>query len=152
MNIKLSEILIGLFFAGLIIGTGFMQTQLKNESQIYMMLFGILTLVSLLAEKSLKTPIPFYIFFGILIFTNIFIVTNLIVNLINPYDGWSVNTNGERVRVMQMNWIWGVLVGLVLSPLTIFLYNKKRNKMLEISFTTIFIILTVIIYIKYELL
>jgi len=154
MNYKLSDILIGLLFSGLIIGTGFMQTQLKNEPQIYMLLFGLLTLGSLFARQPLKTSIPFYILLGTMLFINIYILTNQIVNAISPDDGWLVNTNGERLGIMRMNWIWGVLAGLVLTPLTIVLYHKKirRNKVLEISLTSIFIILTAIIYIhlKYE--
>jgi len=154
MNYKFPDILIGLLFAGLIIGTGFMQMQLKKEPQSYMLLFGLLTLGSLFTKQTFKTSIPFYILLGTMLYTNIFILTNLIVNTISPDDGWFVDTNGERHRVMQMNWIWGVLVGIVLSPLTIFLYHKKtqRNRVLEISLTTIFTILTSIIYIKYEIL
>lgn len=154
MSYKLSDILIGITFAGLVIGTGFMQTDLKNEPQLFMLLFGLLTLTSLFAKQPFKTSIPFYILLGTMLYLNIFILTNLIVNAINPDDGWFIETNGERHRVMQMNWMWGVLTGLVLAPLTIVLYHKKiqRNKVLEISLTTVFIILTTIIYIKHELL
>jgi hypothetical protein len=154
MNYKLSDILIGLLFTGLIIGTGFMQTQLKNEPQIYMPLFGLLTLGSLFAKQPFKTSIPFYLLLGTMLYINIFILTNQNVNIISPDHGYVVHSNWERHRVMQMNWIWGVLAGLVLSPLTIVLYHKKiqRNKALEISFTTVFIILTAIIYIKHAIL
>jgi hypothetical protein len=153
MNLKLSDILIGILFVGLIIGTGFMQTQLKNELQIYMLLFGLLTLGSLYAKHPLKTSIPFYILLGIMLYINIFILTNQIVNIIRPDDGWVIDNDGERHRVMQMNWVWVALAGLVLSPLTIILYHKKikRSKVLEISLTTIFIILTALIYIKHEI-
>ena len=154
MNYKLSDILIGLLFTGLIIGTGFMQTQLKNEPQIYMLLFGLLTLGSLFAKQPFKTSIPFYLLLGTMLYINIFILTNQIVNIISPDHGYVVDSNWERHRVMQMNWIWGVLAGIVLAPLTIILYHKKtqRNKALEISFTAIFTILTAIIYIKHAIL
>ena len=153
MNYKTSDILIGLLFAGLIIGTGFMLTQLKNEPLIYMLLFGLLALGALFAKNTFNTSIPFYILLGTMFHINIFILTNHIVNIISPDDGWIVDTNGEKHWLMQMNWIWGILVGLVLSPLTIALYHKKvkRNKILEISLTTVFIILTAIIYIKHEI-
>jgi len=154
MNLKLSDILIGILFVGLIIGTGFMLTQLKREPQIYMLLFGLLTLGTLLAKQTFITSIPFYILLGVMLYVNIFILTSLTVNIISPDNDWVVDTNGERHKVMQMNWIWGVLTGLSLSLLTILLYHKKvkRNKILEISLTTIFIILTAIVYIKHELL
>ncbi len=153
MRYKISDILIGLIFAGLIIGTGLMQPDLKSKPQVYMLLFGLLTLGSLFSKQPFQTSIPFYILLGIMLYINFFMLTNFIVDTISPDDGWVVDNNGERHRVMQMNWIWGVLAGLVLSPLTIFLYHKKkqRNKVLEISFTIIFIILTAIIYFKYEI-
>jgi hypothetical protein len=154
MSYKLSNILIGLLFAGLIIGTGLMETDLKNGPRIFMLLFGLWTLRALLAKQQLMASILFYILLGTMLYINIFISTNLIVNIINPDGGWIVDNNGERHRVMQMNWIWGVLAGLILAPLIIVLYHKKikRNKVLEILLTTIFIILTAIIYIKYEIL
>jgi hypothetical protein len=154
MNYKLSDILIGLLFAGLIIGTGFMQTGLKHDPQVFMLLFGLLTLGSLYDTQPSKTSIPFYILLGTMLYINIFILNELIVNTISPNNGWFVDSNGEKRRVMQMNWIWGVLAGFVLSPVIIIFYHKKvrRNKVLEIAFTTIFIILTAIIYIKNEIL
>ena len=154
MNYKLLDILVGLLFVGLLIGTAFTQTELKNESQVYMLLFGLLTFVSFFAKKPFKTSIPFYILLGIMLYTSILIITTQVVNLIRPNDGWFVESNGERHRVMQMNWMWGVLFGFVFSPVIIVLYHKKvqRNKTLEISLTAIFIILTAIIYIKQEIL
>ncbi len=154
MSYKISDILIGLIFAGLIIGTGFMQTGLKSGPQIVMLLFGLLTLGSLLAKQPFNTSIPFYILLGTMMFVNIFIMTGLITDVLSPDDVRPVDTKVERHYVMQMNWIWGVLATLVLSPLTLLLYHKKiqRNKVLEISLTTIFIILTAIIYIKNEIL
>ena len=153
MNYKLSDLFVGLIFAGLIFGTGFMQTQLKNEPQINMLLFGFLILGSLFAKQPSKISIPFYILLGLMFYINIFIMTNLIVNKINPDDGWFDDSNGERHRVMQMNWVWGVLLGFIFSPLTIVLYHKKihRNKVLEILLTTIFIVVTAIIYIKHKI-
>jgi hypothetical protein len=153
MGIKLNDILIGFIFVGLTIGTGFVQTQLKNEPQIYMLLFGLLTLGSLFATHPFKTSISFYILLGMMLFINIFILTNQIVNIINPDDGMVKDNIGERNSVMQMNWVWSILAGLVLSPLIIVQYHKKikRNKILEISLTTIFLILTAIVYIKHEM-
>lgn len=154
MSYKLSNILTGFLFAGLIIGTGFMQTELKSTAQIFMLLFGLLTLGSLVAKQPFNTSIPFYILLGIMLFISIFVLTNLIVNAVLPDDGWVVDNKGERYRVMSMNWMWGVLAGLVISPVVVFLYHRKiqRNKILEISLTTVFIISTAIIYITHEIL
>jgi len=130
-----------------------MQTALKQEPQVYMLLFGLLTLGSLFAKQPFKTSIPFYILLGTMLFINIFILTGLIMDILSPDDGRFVDTNGEKHHVMQLDWVWGVLAALVLAPLTLMLYHKKiqRNKALEISLTTIFIIVTAIIYIRYEL-
>ncbi|HTO16755.1 MAG TPA: hypothetical protein VLZ83_13380 [Edaphocola sp.] len=154
MHYKLSDLLIGLLFIGLIIGTGFMQTQLKSDIQIYMLLFGLMTLGSLLAQTHIKTSIPFYILLGTMLYVSIFIMTNIILNLLSSNDVLLVDNNGARHLLIQRNAIWGVFAGIMLSPLIVFLYHKKikRNKVLEISLTTIFIIITAIIYIKYQIL
>jgi hypothetical protein len=154
MNIKPADLLTGLFFAGLIIGTGVMQTQLKNGVQVYMLLFGVVTLASLVAKQPFKTSIPFYILLGAMLYVNSFIMTNVLVDILNPDDGQFVDTTtGERHRVMQMNWVWGVLAGFVLTPLALIIYHKsQRNKVLEISLTAIFILVTAIIYIINEVL
>lgn len=71
-----------------------------------------------------------------------------ITNMINPTDGWVVDSSGARQRVMQLNWVWGVFAGLILSPLIVILYHKKvqRNKMLEIAFVGVFVLVTAVFY------
>jgi len=130
-----------------------MQTELKNKPQVFMLLFGGLTLGSLLLKKPFHTAIPFYVLLGTMLYINVFIITNQLITLMNPDEGWFIDSNGERQRVMQMNWIWGVFTGLILSPLLVILYHKKinRNSLIEISMTTLFIISTAIIYIKHEM-
>src|SRR5690606_41766248 len=112
MNLKLSHILTGLLFAGLIIGTGFMQTELKSTPQLFMLLFGLLTLGALVAKQPFKTSILFYILLEVMLVIRIFILTKLIVSTIMPEDDWVVDGKGERYGVMEMIWMWGVAVEL----------------------------------------
>jgi len=153
MNFKFSDIVIGIIFAGLIIGTALLQNDLKNEPQITMFIFGIMTIASFFAKVPFKTSVPFYILLGTMIYINVFILTNLFVNIISPDDGWVVDSTGQKHRVMQMNWIWGVLSGIVFASISILIYHKliKRNRILEISLTTIFVIVTIVIFVKKEL-
>ena len=153
MKLKFLDILIGLTFIFLIIGAAIMQTGLKNEPQIEMILFGFITLASLFIKQPNNTSILLYILLAMLIYINTFIVTNFIVNIINPDDGWFVDNTG-RHRVMSLNWIWGVVAGIIISPLMVIIYHKfvKRNRLLEILLTIFFIITTIIIYIIYEIL
>jgi len=148
MNLKLPNILIILLFTGLIVGTAFLQTKLRDDPQVYMLLFGLLTLVSLFAKRTFLTSIPFYILLGVMLYMNIFMQTYQISNMINPNDGWIVDSSGERQRVMQLNWVWCILAGLILSPLIVILYHKKaeRNKVLEITFIGVFVLVSAIIY------
>ncbi len=148
MHFKLSNILIILLFTSLIIGTAFMQTKLRDDPQVYMLLFGLLTWVSLFAKRTFLTSIPFYILLGVMLYMNIFMQTYQLSNFINPNDGWVVDSSGERQRVMQLNWVWCILAGLVLSPLIIILYHKKAqgNKVVEIAFVSVFVLVTAIIY------
>lgn len=131
-----------------------MQTNLKNKPQVYMLLFGIFTLWTLYTKLPFKTSLLFYVLLGTMLYINIVIIANLLANMINPNDGWHIDSGGTKHRIMQMNWIWGAAIGLILSPLSIIFYHKKvqRNKTLEIILTTIFILTTAFIYIRQELL
>jgi hypothetical protein len=153
MSFKTSNIISGLFFFSLIIGAGFMQTQLKSSPQVFMLLFAIITLGSFFIKHQYKNSILFYILLGAMVYINIFNLTNYFVSTINPDNNIFVDYNGQKHQVMQMNWIWGVIVGCILSPLAIIFYDKKiqRNKLIEIIFTAVFIIMTAIIFIKYQL-
>src|SRR5690606_18768239 len=124
MNLKLSHILTGLLFAGLMIGPGFMQTELKSTPQLFMLLFGLLTLGSLVAKQPFKTSILFYIFHDVMPVISIFLLASLIVNRIMPDDGWVVDDKGERYRVMGMNRMWRVLARLLISPAVVFFWHR----------------------------
>ena len=152
MTERKSNIIIGLLFAGLLIGTGIMQTHLKSKPQILMLIFGALTLASFIIKQKMISTWLFYILIGTMLYINYFMLTNLIIDLLNPDRGW-VEFEGERHRVMDMSWIWGVILGFLLSPLTIILYHKSkvRNRSIEIGITTLFLVITIVIYIVYEL-
>lgn len=154
MKNQISNLITVLLFSGLLIGMGLTQTHLKSMPQIIIFLFGVLTLGSLSIKSSFINSIPFYVVLLVMLYINIYLFTNLIVDLIHPYQGWTTNSDGTVNRRMNTNWIWGIFISFILSPLAVIFYHKKieRNKVLEISFITIFIILTAIIYIKYELL
>ena len=152
MTERKSTIIIGLLFAGLLVGTGIMQTHLKNNPQLFMLIFGGLTLTSFITKQNIITTWLFYILIGTMLYINYFMLTNLIIDLVNPDRGW-VEFEGERHRVMDMSWIWGVILGFILSPLTIILYHREkvRNRSIEIGVTSLFLALTTVIYIVYEL-
>jgi hypothetical protein len=153
MSFKLSDILVGILFIGLIIGSGFIQTDLKKDAHLFTLCFGLMAFISLFSKPPFKSSLPFYMLLGLMIYFNILIFTGPIVNILNPDDGWVVDKSGERHRIMQMNWAWGALIGLIISPLTILFYHKfiRRNKYLEILFTATFVVVTGITYIKYQL-
>ena len=152
MTARKSNIYIGLLFAGLLFGTGIMQTHLKNNPQLFMLIFGALTLTSFITKQKIITTWLFYILIGTMLYINYFMLTNFIIDLINSDRGW-VEFEGERHRVMDTSWIWGVFLGFILTPLTIILYHRKkvRNRSIEITVTSLFLVITTAIYIVYEL-
>lgn len=154
MKNQLSNLIIALLFFGLLIGMSLTQTHLKSMPQIIMFFFGIFTLASLSIKSSFISSIPFYVVLLVMFYINIYLLTHLIVDFIHPYQGWITNSDGTVDRRMNTNWIWGIFTSFILSPLAVIFYYKKiqRNKFLEMSLISIFIILTAIIYIKDELL
>ncbi len=152
MTARKSNTNIGLLFAVLLVGTGIMQTHLKNNPQLFMLIFGGLTLTSFITKQKIITTWLFYILIGTMLYINYFMLTNLIIDLINPDRGW-VEFEGDRHRVMDRSWIWSVILGIILTPLTIILYHRKkvRNRSIEIALTSLFLVITTAIYIVYEL-
>lgn len=76
-------------------------------------------------------------------------LSQLIIDFLFPHDGWVIDPNGERQRVMSTKWIWAVISGLVISPIVITLYHKKINRStnFEILISYAFIIVTAAVFI-----
>ncbi len=151
MTKRYVNVIIGIVFAGLLIGTAVLQTHLKNKPQIFMLVLGVLTFSSFVFRKKLIATILFSIILGIMLYVNLFLLTNFIVDTVNPDKEWG-DLDEVRHRGMDMNWIWGVQAGIILSPLILFFYHisKLRSRMIETVVTALFVITTMVIYIIYE--
>ncbi|SEL31370.1 hypothetical protein SAMN04488505_10213 [Chitinophaga rupis] len=139
MRNNISNILLGLGFAGLLIGSAYIQTDLKNKPQIFMLLFGALTLISFFTKYETVSTTLLYLLLGALLFMDYCFFTIWIDGIISIHPDWTG--------------IYGMLTGLILSPLTILFYHKikRRNRKMEVAVITIFMFVTAIIYVKYEL-
>lgn len=144
MTIKIPDIIIGLVFIGLLIGSASVQPPLKEEPQIIMLLFGGLTLASFFTKAKAISTVLFYLFLGTLLFINYTILTIIIISKINPINS----------RPDILYGFWSFLSALLLTPVTIIIYHQlqMRNRIIEIAGTALFILITTITYIKYELL
>ncbi len=144
MTIKIADLIIGFVFIGLLIGSATVQPPLKEEPQIIMLLFGGLTLASFFTKSRAISTVLFYLFIGILLFINYTVLTIIIITKINP-----VNSSPN-----VLYGFWSFLLALFLSPFTIIIYHRlqMRNRIIEIAGTAIFILITTIVYMKYELL
>lgn len=147
-KISISTITLEIFFIILLIFAVLFQPLLKHKVQLEFLIAGITILISLFSKPPLKTSIPFYIFLGYLVYITCFTAIPFFANIINPEERW-MERNGERYRTMQMNWIWGVLAGLIVAPVSVYFYSKKRakNKILEVGLTACYIICAFVIYI-----
>ncbi|HEY8917807.1 MAG TPA: hypothetical protein VIM87_15290 [Chitinophaga sp.] len=137
MKNNLSNLLTGLAFAGLLIGSAHMQMQLKNKPQVFMLLLGVLTLISFFTKYKTISTILLYMLLATLLYMTYFSLTYLVITGSDDWLG-----------------IYGIMTGLILSPLTILLYHKmkRRNKKMEVAVTAIFVFVTTLVYINYELL
>lgn len=145
------NVIIGIVFAGLLTGTAILQTHLKDKPQIFMLVLGILTFSSFVFRQNRIATILFSIILGVMLYVNLFLVTNFIVDILNT-DKDLGELSEMRHRGMDMNWIWGVMVGIILSPLILIFYhiNKLSNRMIETVTTVLFLTTTIVIYIIYE--
>jgi len=126
-SINLKDIGIGIIFTILLIGMGYTQIGLKENPQKIMIGFGgILLILKIFKEEDFST-IMFYILIGILLYDVILMGIGYFVHNLNPDAGW-IEIDGEKRRVMNMNSIWGVLGGIILSPIIVRKYHKSVNR------------------------
>lgn len=129
------------------IGSGFMQPNLKNAPQLFMLAFGLLTLVSLRLKKPFRTSILFYVLLTALLYANINLLANLALDGLFPEKTGMQDSSEIIPGSTSINWIWSVFAALLLSPLITFIYHKKikSNKAVEVLLPVFFIVVTVVL-------
>lgn len=145
MKFNRTDILILLAFIGLLIYPIIILTALHINIVLYILIFCVVTLTTFAINRTLST-ILFYILLGLLLYIDYFFLILLIIGIFEPNRG--VVTEHP---VMDLTWIWGIPVGIVLTSLSIWIYHKinKRNKAIEIGVTSIFLIAALIRWIYY---
>lgn len=140
-------------FIVLIAGAGFMQAHLKSNPQIFIIAFGVITLIAFLIRKEDISTFFFYILLSYMLFVSYFFIIDSFTSLVNPNRGL-INIDGQQHEVMDFSWLWGAFLGGILSLLTVYLYNKskRRDRSTELIVTIIFIIVLSIVYIAEEVL
>jgi|GEM_PF-1492766 uncharacterized membrane-anchored protein len=156
MNYKLSDILIGLLFTGLIIGTGFMQTQLKNEPQIYFIIFSGLTALLLFTKAKVIPGILYKLLIGLMFYFMFFVFCMFIFDLIAPERATGYLEDGRKVKFNDFTFLYAaVFIGLILSVFTVVIYTRFRIKLdliaCEKYFALATFILTFVGYFIHEL-
>jgi hypothetical protein len=145
MNYKLSDILIGLLFTGLIIGTGFMQTQLKNEPQIYFIIFSGLTALLLFTKAKVIPGILYKLLIGLMFYIMFFVVSMFIIDLIAPERATSYLEDGRKVKFNDFTFLYAVFIGLTLSVIAVVIYTRFRIKLDLIAYEKYFALATFIL-------
>lgn len=138
------NIIFGIIGLLLIIGAGYTHLELKEEIQRYLILYACATLLTLLIWKSIVSTMLFYIILGVILYMNFFFLSLLIIDLFTPRHNYIEGEHGG----MSMAWMWGVVAGFTLSPISLVLYHQleKRNRKFEIAFVLVYIIVSAVVY------
>ena len=145
MNYKLSDILIGLVFTGLIIGTGFMQTQLKNEPQIYFIIFSGLTALLLFTKAQVIPGILYKLLIGLMFYFMFFVFCMYIIDLIAPERATGYLEDGRKIKFNDFTFLYAVYIGSILSVFTVVIYTRFRIKLDLIAYEKYFALATFIL-------
>jgi hypothetical protein len=147
MKFKKADILSSLMFISLLIGAYIMLDGLKAFVYLWVLLFGGVTLVSLLLNKKTISTILFYLLIGLILLVTYLMLINLIIPMRDPNIIGAIA--GKHDDKIYMDWRWGILFGFLLTFLTILLYHKSRqkNRVIEIAFAVLFIVIAFIRYI-----
>lgn len=138
---------LAVIFTLLLIGMGTSQTHMKKNPQIILMGLGGILLLLKVAKENKVSSVLFYILLGVLCYDLIFMLTNHVAYTLNPDAGWT-EVDGKRYRVMNYTWVWGVIAGLILSPILLIIYRKsvQRNQLLEGIFVALFLMSSCLIF------
>ena len=142
-------------FLSMLIPTAMMQTMVKHNPQIFMIGIGIISILTFLGKQHKAFTVTLYIILGLVIYIGIFQITNWIIDIVSPDRGWYIDPEtGQRHMMQDPSFLLGVFIGIILTPILIWLYHKnaKRNRKLEIACVSIFTVMTVLIYLIYEIL
>ena len=116
-----------------------MQSSLKYKPQLYMIGFGILSMLSYFVKSVNVSSIFFGILFGFLLFVNLTLLYLLYLDITKEPSLWS-----------------GVVAGgfaLLLTPIIVLFYflKIKRHQKSEKMFCLGFLIITVVIFLLFEM-
>lgn len=121
-----------LTFIVLLIGMTSAQTHLKSDPQVYLLGFTFLTLLSYLFFKETAT-ILFAVLFGVILYTNFFTAFAFL--------------SRDHLGITSM------VYASLLTMITLFLYFKyyPRQQFSEKLFTIAFMVISVIVFVIYEI-
>lgn len=149
---KTSNLLVGTVFLILVIVTAMEQmTGVKEDPQRWMLLLGVLTLLSLLTGLKPVSTVLFYLLLGLLLYVNYYLLIVWMLDAVDPEPKW-IEVDGERHYLIKTGQIFFALVApFFFSVMTVSLYHKKmrRNKALEVAMAALFLLATVGVYFKY---
>jgi hypothetical protein len=153
MKIDISKATLGIVFAGLVIASASVQVDLKEKPQIFMLAFSSVTLVSFFIRPTILCTLLFYILLSFLFYIAYFLLLTFLIDLFSTTPKWEVY-NGIRRPIKNMNWVWGAIAALFLSPISVVIHHKQKMRIraFEIATTSFFIAMTAVIYITFELL
>ena len=147
-NFKQADLFVGLVLLITLMVLLLTQMNMKSAPQLILIAFGLLT-TSFLIKFDKIGRVMFLLLLGLALFLIGFILTNFLIDLINPKRGWAIDNNDHRVgRVMDSSIFFGFPVGIIFVFCLIRLYAKKaeRNNGIEIMCVSLYTVASIIIY------
>ncbi len=111
-----------------IVCLAYAQTGIKAKPQIYFIVFSAVTTLALFTNRERGSRVLYLILISLLYYVAFFTVSMLIIDLIAPDRATTYLEDGSMVKLMDFSFIYAVMVGLVLSLITILVYLRNRKK------------------------
>lgn len=140
-----TDILIGLILLGLLAFSGSMQMGMKGEPLLVMLVFGVLTLLSLLMNLQIANRM-FMLLFGVILAMAYFVLTFMLASsMTDPF----VDSNGVVHATMPTGELFlGLLSSLILTPWTMLKFYKLQwhHRTIKIVIMALFCLMMAVIY------
>lgn len=158
MNRHSEDVFIRILFLFIIVGWVFCQIHLKKMPQIILLILGVFSLIGLVKKANSQAGKVFVLLISILLFIGLFQAIECMEDIISPNGLRSyIAENGIKHVIhptMDNSFLWTIPLSATLAFLLVRYYFKKgsRSNYLEILFSSLFILVTIVIYLKREVL
>ncbi len=149
MTKKYHIYIIGFIFLLILFPSGILQSHLKGNPQVFLLVLSILTLLAFYSEYHKISTFLFYILLFVVLYMSYFVLIDWVMHQLDPPNKFE-----KRRPSMDLSGLVYGFFAIFPALISVILYHKtnQRNKILEKFFLFFYSVLTFLLFLINELL